>query len=110
MQDIKSSKATGVNKHLGRFLKDGADILAKPVSALCSLSVSRRVFPSARKVAKLKPIFKKGKKTDPSNYRLISLPPIIFKIIEKVVHDQTNAFLSDKNTLYNYQSDFRASH
>ena len=53
MQDIKSSKATGVDKLSGRFLKDGADILAKPVSALCNLSISRGVFPSVCKVAKV---------------------------------------------------------
>ena len=34
-----------------------------------NLSVSQGVFPSACKVVKLKPIFKKGKKTDSSNYR-----------------------------------------
>ena len=62
MQDIKSSKATWRDKLSGKSLKDGADILAKPVSALCDLSISRGVFPSACKVAKLKPIFKKSKK------------------------------------------------
>ena len=31
MQDIKSSKAAGVHKLSGRFLKDAADILTKPV-------------------------------------------------------------------------------
>ena len=30
MQDIKSSKAAGVDKLSGKFLKDGANILAKP--------------------------------------------------------------------------------
>ena len=93
MQDIKSSKTAGVDKLSGMFLKDGTDILAKPVSTLCNLSISQGVFPSACKVAKLKPVFKKGKKTDPSNYRLIPLLPVISKITEKVVHDQTNAFL-----------------
>ena len=39
MQDIKSSEAAGIDKLSGRFLKDGADILAKPVSALCNLSI-----------------------------------------------------------------------
>ena len=109
MQDIKSSKAAGIDKLSGTFLKDGADILAKPVSPLCNLSISWGVFPSACKVVKLKPIFKKGKKTDPSNYRPISLLHVISKIIEKVVHEQTNTFLSDKNT-YNYQSGFRENH
>ena len=110
MQDIKCSEAAGVDKLLGRYLEDVADILAKAVSVLCNLSISQGVFPSTCKVAKLKPTFKKGKKTDPSNYRSISLLLVISKIIEKVIHDQTNAFLSDENILYNYQYCFRANH
>ena len=90
MQDIKRSKAAGVDKLLERFLWDGADILAKPVSALCNLSISWGVFPSASNVAKIKPIFQKGKKTDPSTDFFTST-----NFIEKIVHDQTNAFLSD---------------
>ena len=99
MTNIESSKAAGVDKLSGRFLKDGANILAKPISALCNLSISQGVFPSACKVAKLKLIFKNGKKTDSSNYRRISLLPSISKITERVIHDQTNAFLSDEDIL-----------
>ena len=71
---------------------------------------SHGIFPNACIVAKLKPIFKKGKKVDPSNYRPISLLPLISKIIEKVVHDQTNEFLPTNKILYNYQSGFRTNH
>ena len=58
------------------------------------------VFPDACKVAKLKPIYKKKKK-NPSNCRPISLLPIISKVIEKIVHDQTSKFVSENNILYN---------
>ena len=92
------------------FLRDGANILAKPISVLCNLSISQGVFPSACKVAKLKPIFKNQKKTDPSNYRPISLLRSILKIIERVIHDQANAFLSDEDILYKYQSVFWGNH
>ena len=44
MTSIESSKAAGVDKLSGRFLKDCANILAKPISALCSLSISQVVF------------------------------------------------------------------
>ena len=110
MTNIESSKAPGVDKLSGKFLKDGANILEKPISALCNLSISQGVFPSACKVVKLKPIFKKGKKTNPSNYRPISLLPSISKIFERVIHDQTSAFLMDEDILHNYQSGFRGNH
>ena len=110
MTNIESSKAAGVDKLSGRYLKDDANILAKPISALCNLSISQGVFPSACKVAKLKPIFKKGKKTDPSNYRPMSLLPSVSKIIERVIHNQTNAFSSDEDILYNYQLGFLFNH
>ena len=57
-----------------------------------------------------KPIYRKGKKTDPSNCRPISLLPTISKVIEGIVHDQTNKFLSENNILYNFQSGFRPNH
>ena len=71
-----------------------------------NLSISRGVFLDACKIAKLKPIYKKGKKTDLFNYRPISLLPIISNVIERTVNDQTNKFLSENNILYNFQSGF----
>ena len=72
--------------------------------------ISHGIFPNASKVAKLKPFFKKGKKVNGSNYRPILLLPLISKIIEKVVHNQTNEFLSVSMVLHNYQSGFRTNH
>ena len=79
MQNIDISKAAGTDNLSGKFLKDGAGILAKPLSEICNLSITSRTFPNACKVTKLKSIFRKGKKTDPSNYRPISFLPLISK-------------------------------
>ena len=94
MENIEISKGSGIDKLPRKFLKDCAKILSKPISEICNFSISHGIFPNACKVAKLKPIFKKGKKVEPSNYRPISLLPLISKIIEEVVHDQTNDILS----------------
>ena len=64
----------------------------------------------ACKIAKLKPIFKKGSKTDPKNYRPILLLPLVSKIFEKIIHDQTIAYLNENNILFRYQSGFRKNH
>ena len=36
--------------------------------------------------------------------------PLISKVLERVTHDQTNAFLKGNNLQYNYQSGFRTNH
>ena len=64
---LRALKLLGLDKLSSRFLKDGANILAKPISTISSLSISQGVFPNARKISKLKPIFKKWKKTNPPN-------------------------------------------
>ena len=48
--------------------------------------------------------------TEPKNYRPISLHPLVSKIIEKVIHDQTLNYLDENNIIYKYQSGFRSNH
>ena len=111
MENIEISKAAGIDKLPERFLKDAAEILFKSIK-----SASHGMLPNACKVTKLKPVLKKGKKVDPSNYRPILLLPLISgllllsKIIEKVVHDQISEFPSDNKIIYNHQSGFRTNH
>ena len=47
---------------------------------------------------------------DSSNYRPISLLPLISKIFEKIVHDQMIDYLAQYNILYKYQPGFRTKH
>ena len=110
LKNVEVTKAAGLDQISGNFLIDGARILAKPISELCNLSMASGSFPNACKIAKVKPLFKKGSKTDPSNYRPISLLPLLSKVFEKVFLDQTEEFLSLNKILYDYQSGFRKNH
>ena len=99
LKDMTEDKATGIDKLSGKLLKDEANILAKPISKICNLSIKYSVFPTDCQVAKLKTLYKKGFTTLSRNYRPISLIPSISKIIEKVIHDQTQDFL-DENKIF----------
>ena len=68
-------------------------------SRTVNLSIASRTFPNACKVVKIKPIFNKGKKTDPSNYRPIFLLPLISKVLE-MVNYETKQMHSLKETIY----------
>ena len=88
LKNVEVTKASGIDQISGKFLKDRARILVKPISKLCNLSMVLRSFPDACKIAKLKSLIKKGSKTDPSNYRLMSLLPLLSKVFERVALDQ----------------------
>ena len=107
LNDIETNKAAGSDKIQGIFLKDGAEVLSQPISELINLSLKTSVFPKDCKIAKLVPLHKKGSKTDPKNYRPISLLPLLSKIFEKVVHQQMQNFLDQNSIIYAYQSGFR---
>ena len=101
-KDMNINKADGIDNLSGKFLKDGANI-----SELCNLFIKYSLFPTDCQIAKLKPLFKKVSKTLPKNYRPISLLPLIYKIIEKVIHNLTQAFLDENKIFYRFQSGFR---
>ena len=81
LRDLDDNKALGLDNLFGKFLKEGATVLPKTISQICNLSINHSIFPSDCKIAKLKPLFKKGLKTDPKNCRPISLLPLVSKRI-----------------------------
>ena len=106
MKGLNPSKAAGIGNLSRKFLKDGAYVFVRPISQLCNLSVKLNSFPRSCKIAEVKPLFKKGSKTDPQNYHPISLLPLLSKIIETIVHDQTEDFLSKNKLRHRFQSVF----
>ena len=71
---------------------------------------SFRKFSEGCKTAKVRPILKKGKSTEPKNYRPVSLLPVMSKVIERVVHIQLIDHLEKYEIVFNYQSGFRSKH
>ena len=53
LKGLNSSKAAGIDNLSGKFLKDGADIVARPISQLCNLSVKLSSFPRSCKTANI---------------------------------------------------------
>ena len=110
LKQLNPVKSAGIDNLTGKFLKEGAPVLASPITDLVNLSISLSLFLDDCKIAKLKPLYKKEAKTKPKNYRPISVLPLLSKIIERIIHNQTQEFLDKNNILYKYQSGFRKHH
>jgi len=110
LQNLSISKAPGIDNIPALFLHDGVSVLCKPITQLVNLSISVAEFPNKCKVAKVKPLFKKGSKIEPQNYRPISLLSVKSKVFEQVIHEQTQKFLENHNLFSKFQSGFRKNH
>lgn len=92
------------------LIKQIIDVIIKPFTYICNLSFTTGTFPDQMKIAKVLPLFKKGKKNDLANYRPISLLPQFSKILEKLFVVRLNKFINKNNILSNSQYGFRSNH
>ena len=77
MENIEISKAAAIDKLPGRFLKDGNEILSKPVSEICNPSVSHWIFPNPCEVEKISLILKKDKKGLPMKLQVTDYSSLV---------------------------------
>ena len=99
LKNFDERKTPGIDDLLGIFLNDSVALLTTPITQLCNLLISSGRFPDACKIVKLKPLFKKSSKMDPKNYHPISLLPVMSKVLERIVHEQTIEFLHKHSIL-----------
>jgi len=83
------------------------------LNRLCSIfnkSLETGIFTSELKNTKVFPVHKKDDKTDPNNYRPISVLRTVSKLFERIIYDQLYTYLSTSNLLTKPQSGFRSLH
>ena len=107
---LDASKATGPDGIPVIVLKMCSPELSPVLAKLFNLCLVDSVFPSSWKVASVVPVFKgAGERSDSTNYRPISLLPVISKIFECFVNRQLLGYLEDNDLLTDCQYGFRHS-
>ena len=106
LQHMKKSSAPGPDGISQRVLIELAEEISYPLFLLFKKSFESSQLPQDWKTAHVIPIFKKGTKTDPANYRPISLTSVVVKLLERILKESIMSHLVSKKLIKPSQHGF----
>ncbi len=110
INDMKAKTCSGYNDISMKIIKSVKNILAYPLAMIINQMLHTGIFPDLLKIAKVTPIYKKDDESIFSNYRPISLIPVISKSFEKVIFIHTYEYFEKEKVFYEGQYGFRKGH
>ena len=106
IEKMKDNKSPGVNGIPPKLLKEIVEQISTPLAKLFNLSLEEGIVPSEWKEANVTPLFKKGSRNKPENYRPVSLTSVICKLLETLIRDHMVEFLVKHDLINTSQHGF----
>ena len=106
LKKLKVGKAPGPDGIYPVVLNKTQDIIVKPLTIIFQKSLTESRTPRDWKMANVAPIFKKGKRQDPGNYRPVSLTSVVGKMLESILRDHILRHLKGSNLIGKTQHGF----
>ena len=106
LSKLKTNKSPGMDGMHPRVLRELQDEIAKPISLLINQTLETGSLPQDWRDALVTPIYKKEKKTEPCNYRPVSLTSLVCKIAESIIRDHMMNHISENYLLTDHQHSF----
>ena len=103
-------KASGSDNIPARVLKETAYEITPMLTHLFQQSLDTGDIPHDWRSARVTPIYKKGQRTDPQNYRPVSLTYIVCKTLEYILSSQIMHHLESNDIICTTQFGFRNKH
>ena len=106
LKAIKTNKSPGPDRMHPRVLHEIADSIVDPITHIYCTSLKTMTLPAEWRHAIVTAIYKKGPKTLASNYRPVSLTPILCKVMESFIRDATHEHMIANNLYSDKQFGF----
>jgi len=106
LSNLDAHKSMGPNGMHPRVPRELADVIAEPLSIVFERSWTTGEMPKDWRKANVTPIFKKGKKEDPGNYRPVSLTSIPGKMMEQLIVEIIIKPVEEKKVIRSSQHGF----
>ena len=107
LDNLEANKASGPDQIPSRFLKTFANNITPSLTLIFKASLHQGHLPSEWKHATVVPVFKKGDRKLPSNYRPISLTSICCKVLEHIIYSSISFHLDKYQLIREEQHDFQ---
>ncbi len=85
LNDMKTNKSPGPDNIYPTVLKETKSETADAPKTVFNLYLRQGSVPADWKAANVTPIFKKGKRNTPGNYRPVSLTSVVGKMLESIM-------------------------
>jgi len=106
LSNLDAHKSMGPDGMHPRVLRELVDVIAEPLSIIFERSWRTGEVPEDWRKANVTPVFKKGKKEDLGNYRLVSLTSIPGKMMVQLILEIINKQVEEKKVIRNSQHGF----
>ena len=93
-----------------KAIKHVLSAIVAPLAELVNMILEQSAFPRSLRAARMIALFKGGNRSDPSNYRPISLLSVLSKVFEKPMQKRLFSFLEAKKFFRKHQFGFRFKH
>ena len=100
IHSLFNSRSLAIDELDNYYVKIAAEVIAKPLHHIVTLSIMQQKFPRQWKYSKVLPLHKKDSTLLPKNYRPVAILSPLSKILEKIIYEQLYNYFTTSKILH----------